>query len=352
MVILQKLVLLLKLTKFSKSDIIGKHYTHIAHTDTDSIVFKNIDKSLDSFQEWNGKLKNIKKDGSSFWVSIKIKAIYNKYGDVIGYTSLMFDITKELNLNDETTMLQNQVLQAKDEIVQKDTILIQHSKLAIMTETLKTLSHEWRQPLNLISIQAQKLELDYSINGDLKQETVINTLENIQKEANELSSTIEQLQNFLSPKLLLEKFNLKEFIEEIVKIFKNDLESNIIIKTDIPNEITINSYKNEFKTLLLNILINSKEAILKNSISKGIITINSYVDNDNLFIEIKDNGGGINSEVLPKIFEPYFSTKEIKHGVGLSLYTSKLIVNIHLHGQISASNFENGAQFKISIPID
>jgi C4-dicarboxylate-specific signal transduction histidine kinase len=99
-------------------------------------------------------------------------------------------------------------------------------------------------------------------------------------------------------------------------------------------------------------LINAKEAILKKSVSKGIIDITSYVENDNLFFEIKDNGGGIDNEILPKIFEPYFSTKEIKHGVGLSLYTSKIIANIHLHGQISATNYDNGALFKISIPIN
>lgn len=342
----------LNLTNYTKNDIIGKHYTSFAHKDTAQIVFKNINKSLENFQEWSGKLKYIKKDTTPFWLNIKIKPMYNKYGDIIGYTSLMFDITKEISLNDETSMLQNQVKTAKDEIKQKDSLLIQHSKLAIMTETLKTLSHEWRQPLNLISIQAQKLELDYSMNDEIDPQKAIITLENIQKEAKLLSTTIEDLQHFLSPKLSLEKFVLEDFIKNIVTTFTKEIEEKIDVKIDIKENIKINSYKNEFKTVLLNILINAKEAIIRNNILHGIININTYIENDHLFLEIKDNGGGMDSEVLPKIFEPYYSTKDKKHGVGLSLYTSKLIVNIHLHGQISALNTKDGALFKISIPIN
>ncbi len=342
----------LNLTKYEKKDIIGKHYSTLAHKDTDTIIYQNINNSLSNFQEWSGKLKNIKKDGNAFWVSMKIKPIYNKYGDVIGYTSLMFDITNEITLNDETSTLQSQVKIAKDAIKEKDSLLIQHSKLAIMTETLKTLSHEWRQPLNIISIQAQKLELEYNINGCVKEENAINILQNIKQNADNLSSTINELQNFLSPKLILEDIQLDKFIDELALIFKKELPKNIKLNIKINNKIDFSSYKNELKTVLLNILINAKEAILRKSILKGIIDITSYVENENLFFEIRDNGGGIEDETLPKIFEPYFSTKEIKHGVGLSLYTSKIITNIHLHGLISATNYDNGALFKISIPIN
>jgi len=342
----------LKLTNYKKVDIIGKHYSILSHKDTSSIVFEDINKSLENFQEWSGKLKSIKKDKSGFWLSMKIKPIYNKYGDVIGYTSLMFDITNEINLNDEASMLQNQIDLAKNAVKEKDSLLIQHSKLSIMTETLKTLSHEWRQPLNIISIQAQRLGFEYSMGGEVDSKNATNILENIKNEADKLSSTIEELQRFLSPKLILEKIKLKDFLKELSLLFKNELPTNISLNLKVLDEIEFDSYKTELKTVLLNILINSKEAIIKQSISNGKIDITSYVENGNLFFEILDNGGGIDTQILPKIFDPYFSTKEIKHGVGLSLYTSKIIVNIHFHGQISASNTKTGALFKISIPIN
>ncbi len=190
----------LKLTGYENDEIVGKAFSSIAHSDADPIIYKNINKSLENLQEWSGKLKKKKSDGTAFWVNIKIKPMYNKYGDVTGYTSFMFDITNEINLNDEASMLQEQVQVAKNEIEQKDNLLVQQSKLAIMSETLQKLSHEWRQPLNLISIKAQKLELDYELDNNPTIENTINILEEIKSEANNLSSTIENFQKFLEPK--------------------------------------------------------------------------------------------------------------------------------------------------------
>lgn len=103
----------LKLTGYENDEIVGKAFSSIAHSDADPIIYKNINKSLENLQEWSGKLKKKKSDGTAFWVNIKIKPMYNKYGDVTGYTSFMFDITNEINLNDEASMLQEQVQVAK-----------------------------------------------------------------------------------------------------------------------------------------------------------------------------------------------------------------------------------------------
>lgn len=96
--------------------------------------------NIKSGKEWTGKIKNVKKNNDIFWVDIKIKPIYNKYGDITGFTALMFDITHTLE--------------------QSEKLLVQDNKLNIMAETIRTISHEWRQPLNTISIIAQKLSLD------------------------------------------------------------------------------------------------------------------------------------------------------------------------------------------------
>lgn len=339
----------LKLCEYDESDIVGKPYSSLAHKDTNPIIYKNINKSLQNLQEWSGKLKNTKKDGSAFWINMKIKPMYNKYGDVTGYTSLMFDITKEINLNDEASMLQNQVSTAKEEIEQKDTLLIQQSKLSVMTETLQRLSHEWRQPLNLISIQAQKLELDFSIDDIPSTDTVVSTLEKIKEEANNLSTIIEDFQRFLQPRTKKELTKPSIILKKVLERYRED--TNINITKEINDDIEFKSYSDEIVTVLTNILTNSKEAIDKNNTNKPIINIKQYILEDILYFEVYDNAGGINKKIIHKIFEPYFSTKEQKHGVGLGLYTTKLIVNMHLNGVISATNIKDGVTFKISIPI-
>jgi PAS domain S-box-containing protein len=340
------------LSQYEEKDILGKHYSSIAHKDSNQIIYKNINKSLENLQEWSGKLKNIKKDNSSFWINMKIKPVYNKYGDVTGYTSLMFDITNEINLNDEASLLIDQVNLAKNEIVEKDNLLVQQSKFSIMTETLQKLSHEWRQPLNLISIQAQKLELDYSMDNNPSVEDTINTLDNIKIEANNLSSTIESFQSFLEPKIKKELTNASIIVKSAIEIFKNDMDIDIDFVKDLEEDFEFITYESEIITILVCIIINAKEAIQKNKVNHGVIKIAQYHLNDTIYFEITDNAGGINNDIIHKIFEPYFSTKEKKHGVGLGLYTSKIIVNLHLNGVISVNNHNTGSTFKISIPID
>merc|ERR1711879_205744 len=256
----------LKLTGFEQTEIIGKAFSSLAHKDSDPIIYKNINKSLENQQEWSGKLKKRKKDGTAFWINLKIKPIYNKYGDVTGYTSLMFDITKEINLNDETSMLQDQVLTAKDEIVQKENLLIQQSKQAVITETLQRLSHEWRQPLNLISLKAQKLELDYIMDNHPTIDYTVETLEKIKNEASNLSKTIQNFQKFLEPKSKKELVKPSTIIKKVISILKKDLHRDIKIIKKIDDDIEFETYVEEIISVLLNIVINSKEAIIKNHI--------------------------------------------------------------------------------------
>jgi PAS domain S-box-containing protein len=299
-----------KLSGYDEKELVGKSFSSLAHRDSDLIIYKNILSNLENFQEWSGKLKKLKKDGSTFWINLRAKPIYNKYGDVTGYTYLMFDITEEINLNDSSSLLKSEISKAKDEIEQKDKLLLQKSKLAIMTETLQMLSHEWRQPLNLISIQAQKLEINYSMNKNPSKKETISTLETIHDEAIKLSNTIESFQKFLQLKNQKEEISFDEILSQAI------------------------------------------ESLDKNKITKKKIKINQNQIDDKIIIEISDNAKGINEDIIHQVFEPYFSTKEQKHGVGLGLYMSKIIVNIHLNGIITAKNNTDGTTIKISLPYE
>lgn len=340
----------LKLSLYEENQIIGKHYSFLAHEDSNKIIYTNIDKSLQNLQEYSGKLKNKKNNGSAFWINMTIKPMFNKYGDVTGYTSLMFDITNEINLNDEASMLQEQVNTAKNEIEEKENLLIEQSKLTIMSETLQRLSHEWRQPLNLISIQAQKLELDYSLDDIPSPDKAMDVLEKIKNEAKALSKTIENFQGFLEPKNKIELTSSKEIIDNAISIFSKK-EANLKINYSIENNKSFETYKNELTTVLVNLFYNSYEAIKNNRIEKGFIEVKEYIIADSIYFEVIDNAKGIDNKIIHKVFEPYFSTKEQKHGVGLGLYTSKIIVELHLNGLISIEKSKDGTKVKISFPI-
>ena len=168
--------------------------------------------------------------------------------------------------------------------------------------------------------------------------------------ADNLSSTIEKFQKYLEPKNKKEKYRVSTLLNKILDEFKKEHE-DLEIDLEIKDDISYETYYDEMKTILFNLFINSKEAFLRKNISLKSIKIKQYVINDTIYFEISDKAQGIKEDKIHKIFEPYFSTKEIKHGVGLGLYTSKLIVNTMFDGIITAQNIKNGVCIKISIPI-
>lgn len=341
------------LTGYDKDELIGKTHTIIKHPDMNNETYVDLWKTINNNEQWSGKIKNIKKDGTLFWVSAKIKPMYNKYGDITGFTSLMFDITNELLLKDDKETLEAEVDIAQNEIKQKDKILIQQSKLAIMAETLQMISHEWRQPLNIISIQAQKVELDYSLGEELDKDEVVKVLNSIKEKANELSKTIEDFQSFINLKSEKKPTNPSDIIEQAVKMFKSDPQSeNIDFIKDTVETPNFETYSRELTTILVNILINAKEAIIRNNIKTGVIKLKEYYLNNIIYFEVSDNGGGIKDEIIDNIFEPYFSTKESQHGVGLGLYMCKIIIEMHFNGKIEVTNHNTGATFKIALPMN
>jgi len=340
------------LSGYTTNNLVGNSYSFMKHPDMEDYIYDELWQTVKRGKEWSGKLKNIKSDQGFFWVSVKIKPMYNKYGDITGFTFLMFDITNELLLKDDKKTLEAQRKEAQDEIKQKDQILVQQSKLAIMAETMQMVSHEWRQPLNVISIQAQKIELDYTMGDEINSEDVIKTLNGIKKTANELSNTIEDFQSFISLKSEKKQSDPLKIIENAVKIFINDPESeDIDFLKDTMDTPNFETYSNELSTILVNILINAKEAIIKNQTKLGVIKLKEYYIDNTIYFEVSDNGGGIKDEIIHKIFEPYFSTKEIQHGVGLGLYMCKTIIEMHFKGTIEVKNHNTGASFIIKLPM-
>lgn len=328
---------------YTKEELLGENYIQFIHDDMPKKISNEIITSLNNGNEWNGDIKFFKKDKSEYWVNINTKPIYNKYGDITGFTFLMFDITTEIALIKQKQNLQKEVGRAKEDIRLKD------AKLQVMGETLQMISHEWRQPLNIISIQSQKLGLSYMMEEEISSNEATNILDEIKTKADELSAIIEDFQSFVDIKESKKTTTLEDIIEKA--LFEFDLQ-NININKNLRKVREFETYPNELKKIVLNLLNNSKEAINRENISNGEISIQVYnEDSNSATIKIIDNGGGIKTD-LEKIFNPYFSTKDKQHGVGLGLYMTKLIIELHLNGQIEAQNTQDGALFKITIPLN
>lgn len=343
----------LELFTFNKNSLIGEHYSKIIHKDIDSLVFKNISKSLQTYQEYSGNLKAVNSKNESFWINMKAKAVYNKYGDITEYTYLLFDIDNEISQKDENSILKKQKEVSQKEIEFKNSLLQEQSKLSIINETLQRLSHEWRQPLNYISIQAQKLEIEHSMGEEITVNKTLDVLNNIKNEANKLSNTIEDFSEFLKPKSNKTTILLEEFFSTLQSDFKEEFKkSNLDFELSFDKALKFDSYNEDLKTVFKHLINNSLENFAKNSINSPKIRIKQNFENGRLYFSIWDNAGGVKSSILNKIFEPYFSTKDEKNGVGLGLYICKMIVNLHLDGIITAKSENENTIIKISIPVE
>jgi len=166
-----------------------------------------------------------------------------------------------------------------------------------------------------------------------------------------MSHTIDDFRNFFMPKKSKEEFYLRGSMDSIMTIISSALSNNsILVDMDIPEDIKLNTYANEFQQVILNIITNAKDVLIQNKIQEPWIKIYAKETENNVILLIEDNGGGIKVEPKSKVFEPYFTTKKDSDGTGIGLYMSKIIVEKNMNGKLRVRDTTHGARFEIYLP--
>ena len=231
--------------------------------------------------------------------------------------------------------------------------------MASMGEMIGNIAHQWRQPLSVISTGATGMQMQKSIDI-LTDETFNDTCEMINKNAQYLSETIEDFKNFIKNDRKLELFNLKKNIEHFIQIVNPTIVNNHLnVVYALDENIDIKGYPNELIQCLINIFNNANDVLKKLDEKNRHIFISTYIENENIVITIKDSGEGIDTDVLPKIFEPYFTTKHQSQGTGLGLHMTYNLIVDGMKGSIKVTNttytYNNqnfkGALFTITLPV-
>lgn len=240
---------------------------------------------------------------------------------------------------------------------EKTRISIQQSRMASMGEMLENIAHQWRQPLSTISVAASGIEIKKELNI-LNDEELSDSLRHIKNATQYLSNTIDDFRNFFVKDKIPSNINIRNTLNKTIDLISSTLaKEEITLIRNIQN-INFTSYENELIQVLMNIFINAKDALANRKSEKLIIVVIKQIE-DNLVIKIKDNAGGVDSSIIDKIFEPYFTTKHQFNGTGIGLYMSKLIVEKHLIGEISVKNIDfifnsktyRGALFELVLPL-
>ena len=241
--------------------------------------------------------------------------------------------------------------------IKKDRILAHQSKMAAMGEMIGNIAHQWRQPLSTISTITTGIKIQRE-NGIQDKELENQSMDKINKHVQYLSQTIEDFRNFFKTTKTKNKFAFIELFKKVFNLVEvKCLDKNIIIVDNI-KDFELYTLENELLQVLINILNNAIDSVEKLD-SKRIILIESEVIDKNFIIRVKDNGKGVDSNNISKIFEPYFTTKEKSQGTGIGLFMSEQIITNHLGGSINVKNTEfeydsnsyKGAIFEIILPI-
>ena len=293
-------------------------------------------------------------------VTVEIYATSINFNDQRSLAGTVIDITarstaEELLLQQQKALelLNSSLEQRIDDALaasrEKDRIVMQQSRFAALGEMAAGIAHQWRQPLNMLGLSVQMLQLTQA-KGALTNEFMDRHCEKSLEILKYMSQTIDDFRNFFSPESEPHYYGLDEAVERVVTFFTCSVDT-IAITTDIRIRSTIRGHVNELSQVILTLLNHARDALLERQVAAPAITVSVTGDDTMNLIRVSDNAGGIPAQIIDLVFDPFFSTKDASRGTGLGLYMVKSLVEKSMKGTVTVRNSGAGAEFSIMLPL-
>jgi len=366
-----------QISGYSKSELIGQNHNIVRHPDVPASDFKLLWDTINAKKIYKATVKNLAKDGSTFYVNTTVIPILDKNQNIVEFIAIRYDVTnevfykhklqkkekelEELNANLEKKVQEktkelkelNETLEkrVKEEILkneQKQQVMFWQSRLASLGEMLANIAHQWRQPLTELNLTIFTLK-KYALNGNKKD--VEKFYDDSKKIIKNMSNTIDDFTNFFKPEKEKQPFKIAQSIEESLHILDKLITSEMITIRREFEDVEVLGISNELSQVIINLIKNSRDAFVHNSILIREIYINVIKKDKVAIIEVKDNAGGIKNKNPYKIFEPYYTTKHTTQGTGLGLFMSKMICEQGFNGSIDVKSKKGITTFSIKIPL-
>jgi len=362
---------------YSRDELLGRNHNIVRHPDVPKEKFTLLWDTIKNKNIYKDTVKNLAKDGSVFYVNTTIIPILDENQNIAEYIAIRYDVTKEVLLREELLKKEaeyeelnrslekrveeqtrelkelNQTLEerVKEEIAkneEKQRMMFWQSRHASLGQMLANIAHQWRQPLTELSLAMFNIKKAVQNSNEDDANKFYMESKHIIKN---MSQTIDDFTNFFSPDKEKYYFNISESIKESLGLLENIINDEMItIKTDF-EDVEVLGITNELTQVIINLINNSKDAFIHNSILLREIAITTKKENSFVVIEVQDNAGGIAKENLEKIFEPYFTTKHKSRGTGLGLFMSRMICEQGMGGTLDVKSKKNTTTFSIKIPV-
>ncbi len=341
------------ITGYEAAEVVGLNPRILQSGRHDKAFYQAMWASIHATGSWRGEIWNKRKNGDIYPEWLAISAVRNEEGEILNYVAIFFDITErkraEEALESLNRTLEQRVAEEAAKNREKDLLLIQQSRLAAMGEMVHNIAHQWRQPLNALGLVLSNLYDAYEYN-ELDRETLQEAMKKGQSLIRSMSATIDDFRFFFRRDQAQEAFRLRPAIENALSLVSASYANHGITLElgESGEDAEAFGYPNEFVQVLLNGLANAKDALLERKAENGRVVVAIGREPQWATVSIRDNAGGIDAQVLPKIFDPYFTTKP--NGSGIGLYMSKMLME-HMNGQIEARNTAEGAEILLRIPL-
>lgn len=314
-------------------------------------------------------MRMICKDGRQIWCEQSNVPFFNNEGTLIALEGIARDITGQKELENKLRQLNAQLLEKKKDLevlnlslekriaaeVEKnrelDHLMALQARQASMGEMIANIAHQWRQPLNVLSLAMYDLSdaFDYE---ELDRRYLDNTVEEMTRVIQEMSATIDDFRNFFKPENDKSRFKVAEILKRTFAFMTPYFaHAEVELQKDIPGDIMIEGFATQLEQVIINILKNALDAqSLSNPSKREIYVKTKLSSNARCVIEISNTGNPVKEEDLPRLFDPYFTTKPEGQGLGLGLYVSRIIVEKNMGGIIYCENTAEGVKFVIELP--
>ncbi|HXE95030.1 MAG TPA: PAS domain-containing sensor histidine kinase [Dongiaceae bacterium] len=258
-------------------------------------------------------------------------------------------IEKTRELEELNRSMEVRIAQAVDELREKDKLLFLLDRRAVMGEMINNIAHQWRQPLNILGLVIQQLPYLYDA-GELDREFLEKNVGKSMEVILQMSRTIDEFRSFFSSDKETVTFGVNQVIARTLSLIEKNLQGQRIrVVHDPDGDPMASGYPNEYTQVLLNILMNSRDALVEHNVDNALISIRSSAEGGKSVVTISDNSGGIPDKIIGKVFDPYFTTNKPDQGTGIGLFMAKTIIEKNMGGELTVRNTGSGAEFRIVV---
>jgi len=274
-------------------------------------------------------------------------------------------IQYEINEKEMQSEIVNYAISMKALAEERAKQLVQADRLATLGTLAAGIAHEINNPTTFISGNAQSLEKYWEVliqkgcfsNTEDRQISLIlehfpKIISGMRSGVNRITKIVSSLKSYARQDLVITKrpFEIREVVEDALEICCNKIKYNITVEKNMPESIAFAfGDKYQIEQVLVNLIANAADAMKGQKNSR--LWISSRQHDNMIQVDVRDNGPGINEDIIDKIFDPFFTSKSRNDGTGLGLSISKSIIEEH-NGQLGVKKAtEGGSVFSFSIPI-